>query len=431
MENGRLCGEATEQDIKNAGYKCYTHNENYERGWYTAESSQILQWLIFDEAAKNQIDRNQCLKDMLDELYKNDKARLSLSNAMVSSWLGFRKTELLLGICSRYLNDQSKIPGSPRLTTDAEREKYKTLCEDEEKVNTLKISRTIFEQAIPVFSSSDILDFFRKHRDLIFSKNTKKPVTDQEILSANLQDLSGFSVDPATTTEPLKRLLLDSSQKSEREINNFSKSRNKAGTFNLSTQQRDNLYESGMVNEILAARGLIGQSEEGSASIKLRDKSSVSSGAVCLLAKYEPNLKAEVAEVLLEAAVLGGIYFKVAKGVIWAGNGGKDLLMLMLKGAALSNWHLPVNAFKACVTDKLQKNKMQSISDLEHDPQKTSNMTEAFDHLPEDVGYAIWDSIKMPNPKSCNSSGKAHYFTEQMAGSSCLIQAAFASTLIL
>ncbi len=412
FEAGRFCGQTTEKDIVDAGFSCFDRNKDFHRGWYMNTSSDILQWLIFDEAAKRHLEQTKCLRDRLVEIHKSEDAQFSWTTMLTSAWLGYKKAQLSLAICDRFIFSPVAQQNAP--PSEGAIEKYKAICQNPDKMEALRGARDIFKQNIPVFGSDEALDFFETHRNSLVSEKTGKPISDREILESDFTTLEAFPIDFDKIQPDLKKLLWKSLGEKALEASRLYKARSPDGSFNLSKKQRDDLYEAGVVAEVMRDRSLIHPNQAG--EVTLKKKETVSAGAVCILSKYEPNLKAEIAEFILWSLIIGAPYMRVAQGIRLAETLSSSKLALSAFGRGSTVLQLvngSVEGFKTCVLRRVSK-KVKKAGET----QLTMDV-KAIKGLTKDYGYQPFN-LEIPTPKTCKSLENPNFLEDQLHQSECL-----------
>jgi len=306
--NQKMCGSVTRSDLTKLGIKC-AYGQPIEN--LSVSSWEIYEWSIFQEASHAQLDKNKCLAEKISALQKNKQLLNAWYSQLVALWLGNKKAKLILNICqSEVLSrvdkanvkryglknayektiNQSSFKSNKKLPSS-----WIDVCTDEDQISALKSSQDLFMYSLSVISHSDFFKSIDQYRHSIIDDRTGKPLTDANLLKTDLSDLSFLQInlDPKldhAITSKMKKL------RSERlEINTKLINSQRDGVFTFREFPDDGLKEY-MYNDETVFQVLASKSEIGS-----DQKTAISNGAYCILAKYEPTLTGEILNFAVEA----------------------------------------------------------------------------------------------------------------------------------
>lgn len=310
---------------------------------------------------------------------------------LAASWLGAKKAELILKKCRSevsvwYFNrstlrlEGAKGAGATPWLGEMD-SKWKDLCLDDEKMASINAARSLFQFAMPVVGSGDVFDEMEKNRSTIINKKTGKPLTDDEILAADLSDLSFVKLQSGKEFQSAIIARLDTLKEERTKITKeIGETQTKAGSkeyFDLSDEQKDFMFGDGTVYDLLTRKKLIDPI------------GNQSNGAFCLMAKYEPSFTGEIFNVVASSAFAGGIIMRTLRGVGYATEltAAQQVKKGFTLGMALTaSPQLFSSIRNACTTNLTNTNKLSRSSKGE-----VSAFVSAAS-LPQDLGYQSWNS---------------------------------------
>lgn len=321
ISNGRYCQQVSRDDLKAAGFTCGFGKSTEQ---LTDTSWSIFEWNIFQLSAQSQVEKNNCLTEQLSAL-QNDKTKLrTWYSQLGAAWMGMKKSDLILKKCTafdikeriRNLNGlQSEIAKkSPTLKKLPKQEVYtdewQNLCNSPNKMSALRASNKLFQHALPVISSPKFFEIMESHRGMLVDKKTGSPLSDEDLLKADLQELSFMKLQFTDEFETeIGKSLNELAAERKGITKKLEESKTPDGDYSLNSELKDYIYEDDTLNQTLASKGLLAKYDEDGKMI-----SDVSNGAFCLLSKYQRTPSGEIFAFGVESALAGGILFKALKG---------------------------------------------------------------------------------------------------------------------
>lgn len=304
-------------------------------------SIEMFDWSVFNLASERQIQKNKCISERIDALMK-DEALLSAWNAqLIAAWLGMKKADLMLKKCRFKLYDKDsenqsenqkiarKSRGQPitkllnKTKVEISRsdqkldQELKDVCTNDKAVAALEGVRKLFQLSLPVFSDQAFFNILEKNRKAIINKTTGKPLTDNELLHMDLQNLTTIGFDPAGHKETAKFPFELKSR-----LSSFSTERIKMAeelarirqdpNAELDSEMKTYIYDDDTVYETLMTNKLLKASYVGLSTEKKED---ISNAAFCLLAKYESTFVGETLDYVIKLAAFGGTAGLIVKSV--------------------------------------------------------------------------------------------------------------------
>lgn len=323
ITNGRMCWPffgVSNDDVNSLDGPCPPNP-------LTMFNEEIFNWRVFQSSAEMQLQKNLCIQQRLDVLMHSPKLVKTWFKFVAKAWLGKKKAELILSKCgeisyntnkrlgarinpnftpSPATPEQSKNPHSLKSSID---KKWLDLCADKNALATLAVADNLFDHALPVIGSPEFFNVVEENRSVILNKNTGKPITEAEILGADLSNLKFLAVDDkkmeAVRGEMKQKMALLRSER--RDVNiKLKNNRDKKGIFNnLDEPMRDYLFEDGTVYEVLKRSNQMVTSDLTGETIEM------SSGAKCIMNSYELSIGGDMAEIVGGSFLLGATFAKL------------------------------------------------------------------------------------------------------------------------
>lgn len=200
MSNGRLCGTVEAKELAKLKDAC----KHSRAGWFNhlkSNNEDIFEWSIFQSAARLQLQKNECLQQRLDKFQKNPELLQQWVKFLAVSWLSQKKAKLILEKCGviKVNSSLSKVAGINSVKfDDSLNPKWREVCGDEKSLASLKAANALAEFAMPVVSNSEFFDVFEKNRKIWLNKKTGQPVSDEELLNADLTNIDFLTIKEKT-----------------------------------------------------------------------------------------------------------------------------------------------------------------------------------------------------------------------------------------
>ncbi len=376
VTKNRICGFVKPEDLKTLEYACKHPNS------LLTFSEDVFEWSIFQSSAKLQLQKNLCIQQRTTEIMNSKNLFDQWFRVLAKSWLGKRKAQLIVSKCEEINYNTNERLGArlnpnftPRKIVD---KKWLDICEDKNALAPLIAADGIFQYSLPAISSPDFFDILKDGRSTIINKKTGKPMTDAEILEADLSDLTFLSLDPSKT-EQIKSALKEKmsvlvKERKEMILKIEAQKDQNSDVFNLDYATKDYLFEDDTVHEILEKSGQMKNSELPGGITE------ISTGAKCLLNHYESTLGGELAELVALSGFFGGIISKVFR----SGKGLKinsHAKMLLLGSFPAGVFQGLRETIKTCSANQYLDTK---ITDRKKNETKASI---EGDSLPKNLGY--------------------------------------------
>ncbi|MGZ3775767.1 MAG: hypothetical protein ACXVCN_18775 [Bdellovibrio sp.] len=442
IKNDRKCGDVTKTDLKNAGFNCGIKNTNDVSNYLPWA---IFEWNAFQVSAENQIDKNNCLNEQMTALFNNDQLLHTWFSQLTASWMGMKKSDLILTQCyskprkthslEEFANYKQK-----KITQHDESlsEEWNNICSDSQKISALKAARSLFPYALPVVSDSNFFKTMAKYRKMIINKKTNKPISDEDLLKADLQDLSfmKLKIDPEFEREMKQNLSNLYSERSS--ITKQILDSKKNGSYELSDELKEYIFEDETVYQVLFDRNLMSVDYAGLDKTRseinqnTREKNTedfakvpVSNGAFCILAKYEPTFTGEMIDFAMTSAIAGGILFKSLKGIKYLESLStlKQIGRSTSLGFALNGYPMMAKqVYNSCGgNDAHTSKKVVSMAKTE-----VLASIQGAD-LPNEVGYGTWNlDIDPKITPSCNKIENKNLMLNKKYKSNCFLDSLLA-----
>jgi len=321
-------------DLARAGYACSMHNTNI----IGPATAQIYEWNVFNDAAELQVRKNKCLIEQIEAIKEDKELFDHWYQHLAKSWLAIRKADILLSKCDRSLvrelNPQDVEKNGLKVEYDKLRarmsliergngpqalsDKMLELCNDPDQVNSMRISRDILLASLPAVSDAHLFSAIGKSRGVILNAAKDGALSDKEILQSSIRNMdTGQFATEGKEYDALKTNLvgiLDKWLKMRKTTaDKLESKRDKDGSYylELSPDLKQAMFEDQSVYQALIDRKQIPDNYNGLQNTTRQD---TTSGAYCLLSKYEPRLIPEIAQTAGEMAVAGGLVKKM-KGI--------------------------------------------------------------------------------------------------------------------
>jgi len=434
IRNGRACGQVNQSDLKNAGFACGSGNSINK---ITLSSWEIFEWNVFQLGAENQINKNDCQNEQIAVLMKDEKLLKTWYSQQAAAWMGMKKSELILKKCTtdvfsrlqpsfvrRYGERgayEKAVEGDVfQLRKPLEKE-WLDLCLDKEKMSALKAAASLLPMALPVVSNTEFFKIMEQHRKMIVNRKTGKPLTDGDILKADLQDLSFMKLKLEAHFENKMKESLSELSNERASITQEIRESKKDGSYRLSDNLKEYIFQDETIYQTLIEKNLMSADYTG--IDKTND--SISNGAFCILAKYEPTLIGEIIDFAATSAFAGGIIFKAIKGTKYVE--GLSTMGQLKKSASygMAATGYPMMAkqvFNSCGgNDAYTAKKVVSAS-------KNEDLAsiQASD-LPNEVGYSTWSLEVDPQLiPSCKKTEDKNLMLNKNYKSSCFLDSLLA-----
>ncbi len=438
LRNGRTCTQVTHADLKKAGFTCESGNP-----LKTINPWEIFEWNVFQQGADRQIEKNNCLTEQISALANDEKLLQTWFSQLTAAWLGMKKSELILNKCQSEVTMRAS-PENIRqfgyrkayeMSHKPLGKQWEELCFDSEKITSLMAAQSLFPFALPVVSDPEFFKIMQKHRNMIIDKKTGKPLTDDGLLNANLQDLSfmKLKLDEGFETsikESFSKLASERRSTTQQIKNSKSK-----GSYQLNDNLKEYIFKDETIYQTLSENNLMGADYSGLDKTKPDDlnfnsskdanKVSVSNGAFCILAKYEPTLTGEIIDFVATSAMGGGILVKSLKATKYmAGLSGGTQLMKSIGYSLRWNGYtmMAKQVFNSCGgNDSHTAKKVVSTSKNE-----ALASFQAGD-LPREIGYGTWNLDTDPQQTpSCKKIENKNLMLNKAHNSNCVLDAVLA-----
>lgn len=459
--NRRYCGDTDYKDVaKLSADSCRLRKPNQlvsDHPW------QIYEYYTFQNAAQEQIDKNNCLKEQVMEMGRNPVHMGHYYTYLAQAWLGMKKAELTLRACRTHaLNlmepadvkrlgkqgaydkaffGRNPLVKHPRLPAEL----LKT-CFDPEAMAALEAAQAVFRFTVPVISHPDLIAAMDAHRNII-TKANGKPVTDEEILNMELpKDMATLTLDD--TNEPFQKdvvAVIEDLTKERMEMTARIAATKKNGHFELNQEMKDYMYDDETVINMLKAKNEI-RSDFRAINNKQGfqyPEEQISNGAFCVMAKYKPTVRGELAGLAVESLVSGGIIFRAlnysAKAIKAADEVGKVSTARARMNRVKAEWELSKQALgmgaiapglrmiqdnirKACpVPGGIEGHKMQKVESAN---KHFLDASVTASQIPKALGYSTWGFEFDPkHTPSCKNEDSKNLMLNQGRRSNCALEA--------
>jgi hypothetical protein len=406
------------QQVKNNKY-CFQVPSCQRHGF---DGEKVFKRALFNFAADKQLQKNNCMKDLLSDVEKKENAD-EWALSLMTSWLGVRKSELLLQSCKSLVGN--KIEPADRKRYGARRayemalkrtpnptepvdEETLNLCLDQGKLKSLENAAAAFRFSLPVINHPDFYKWMEKNRNKIISKNTGKPLSDAELLEMDLNDTSNLKLllntEDYDTFNASFRSLKKQREAVSQELENYKNGEIK----DLSQSTKDFIYEDGTLAQSLVAYGALNNESD---SLNSKAASEIPTVGVCMLSQYETTLGGTVTEMSVEIATIGIAALKIEKAF---GVAAESLSMAskIKRGFGLGMqysvaYDLVPEIAKSCFGSKIQS--------VQARPQNVPSP------LPSEIAFERFNlALSKNKPASCKTIDEINFAVNDDHSSSCM-----------
>lgn len=285
ITNGRICGYVTEREYKKIDVSCkYPYSKDLYLNLATT-NEDVFEWSVFQEAAKLQKQKNQCLIKVLNDLQNDQTVFQKWSDRILYAWLSRRQIQLAIKFCEDSNNKKSQS--------------WKDLCANDQNISTLRLAEEAINSSTPLVGGPEILDALDGvGGEALISKKSGKKYTDDEFLeldfdSEELYDIVALNEEASRDINRiLKNRLRYFSYERENENSELNKKfDNQNKVYELDSETKDSLFEDNTVYQTLENLNLLGA-----------NSNQPSMGASCLLNHYESSVTSEVLSWMLTSA---------------------------------------------------------------------------------------------------------------------------------
>jgi hypothetical protein len=456
-EAGQYCLQTREKDVKAAGSCRQAYKNNLDALLESANS--FIERDVFNSAVPKQIKKDKCLIERLNQLNKPSEMQDAWIGNLVEAWIGMRKAVLIREKCMwHYLE---KTEGCQRCKTQvcegqlcvnepedkvyaASADKpWRSVCTDKAQMGALNNAEELYAMALPVVSSKKYLKIVEKFRDRIVNSKTKKALSDEDILAMDVTKLDNVElnidmgygggrfrhlVPNNEFREALNEFTNDLRDERKESLEETAKAKMPDGTYDLSQDQKDYIYEDGTVYPVLLERGLI--SKETAANPALVDtplfgQHFVSNGISCMISTYEPNGQGEIFD--FAATTFGtagfGVFFKVKKfaNMSRAKKVFKAIASSTKMGLMVAGGKMLLNAGAGCFARNpgLQK----AASNQEKSSYAEAQFLPRSDNAPKSLSLNYQaKTIEFDQKTTPSCSGTENLSLPSMATSNCIVE---------
>lgn len=415
LTKDRFCSGIDEKELETfKTIKCYYPSS---LAVSRISSYDIFEWSVFQKSAELQLKKNECLRQKISAIVNDDKLLEQWTTQLKQSWLGMKKAELTLEKCEKMNQKPHSLPQalhSPQfLSKKGLDPEWVKLCEDKELLNQLAVAKDLFVFSMPVVSDSEFFDLMYDQRDELLNKKTGKPFTFQEILDADVKDLSNAELSKKSKEilhYKIKNKFRELSYERKTISDNLVSNRNKiTKTYKVDSDTRDFLFEDNTVYETLSDLKLLGIPDSQSRQPQ------VPMGVKCLLNRYESNETAEIAEFLVLSAGWGVAFKILALTKISRLAAFKKNKFWTSLFAAGENQAIP-KTIQECSSDLYQKTKLSN---------RNGKVVTEFDPKPFKEEFAFkFHELEIPAKSTPSCKGlEKHVVVNDFKRSGCLINA--------
>lgn len=310
------CNEVTTEDIQKAGYACRPLGLAEK---FRTNPSEIFEKLAFEEAAKFQVLKNKCIIEKLDTIKKKGKWHHTWNEIVFSNWLAAKQADAVFNYC-RIRNkdplaranekispslafDKSmlrEIKADPRNENQIRKraEKWRSACADVDFINDLADARKLSLDLIPAVSSAQAFKILDKKQNLMTNRKTTLPLSDSDFLDNDLSDLSFIDIDRTKPLwDELNQMIVETAERKAQMNQRIADAFDRG---ELDEDVKDEIYEDNTVLEMLSQK-------------EYSQKQEPNKAAACLVARYEPNIKAEIIDLGVSSFATGTFIGGLAK----------------------------------------------------------------------------------------------------------------------
>jgi hypothetical protein len=302
----RKCQKVSKNELAQIIPKCQLDKprSSFESNYDVFESA------VFNESARKQIIKNNCMIEQAKDLLDNHIKFAEWKNELLSSWLRWKKSKLILEKCitlNKQIGRNGKIssysfPGyrGPPLEKDKE---LINICVN--SIDQVKQYDAIFSATIPYLSGPNYFEVIDEHRNVFINPQTGKPLSNNDLLYMNLRDLEKVNInlndkESVLISNALKQEVSLKGVERQKSNSELEKNKDQNNNFFPDEESKDFLFKQGTVQETLY-------------QYDISPIQKASNASKCLLNKYEENASGELLEFFLTSLISGGIIFKTIK----------------------------------------------------------------------------------------------------------------------
>lgn len=419
LVNNRYCGDRDKPGFEKAGVDCALRKKNASpktQSWF------IFEQALFDEGAELQATKNQCIVDQLNELKDTKEIQQSWASMLTAAWVRTKKSELILETCKkengwalRNLNPdelrknkkQTYVNGTKKHSRKAIPEQWQDLCFNQDELEKIKSMKPMIPTTVPILAGADQFSALEKNRSaILFEKNGKlTALTDQDILNLDVSDLSKVDIQLDFNSSAYKKFTKSVQQSFSSVMNdrlNFNKyltkNKNKDGTYNLSEEDRQFIYDDETIYQLLCEKDP--NFCNNYAGLKKTDLSKLTTPQYCVFAQYEKDPRKDLLIFLGESYLLG----KLA-GVL---RGGATVKQTVKDGLTLGTLLLVSQQIGHTCFSNFNGDE-QKVSSREKTRIKAALLSEQMkaNEFTKTIGFSIYDlETKSPACKKLNERQK-------------------------
>lgn len=424
---GKYCGFVNQaKTVSDYHFNCPKAEQDYINT-HRVEVNAIVNAVVFGEAADRQARDDRCLSQALARIESNEARFTEFKGDALISWLSYQKTKAIQKRChdvfwgplgtdkiAKNGMDWAKKNWRPpmffkKMPTD-DFKKLESLCLDEKLFSAISAPGAvddIFEAELPLIGDKKVYEIYDKHRADIIDKKTGQPLTDQQIVSRDLRDLSGIDIVPRSGLDKgLDKFLKQTSSDRAAVADKLAKNRD-----DEPNSLRDYLYEQGAVNSVMLDHGMMEAGPDGKIT-------SMTPAAGCIRAWYEPTFAGSMADLVI-GTLLGGkvAYSLLSKGPEFA-NLSRFAKIRKLGGLGLlgaSGPSIVGSARKNCLSSvgRTQRLQSQTLSDL--------SLAQTQAGLPAEAGSAISRiDFKPSEVPACKDGATKNYVVNWALHANCV-----------
>lgn len=448
LKHGRNCGQVTAAELKTQGFTCSMRKpvgDIFDA--LKPANSEIFDQNIFNISAESQVERNKCLTEQIAAIQGDKNLQNAWQSFLIASWMGIKKSELMLNTCNREVFSRIEKANVKRYGIEKAYEislknsfmtkakplpdRWKEICFDDDAVEALKAATYAFKFSVPVISNPEFFKNLEDNRDMLINTETGKPLTDEDLLAADLSDDEGELQTDLVKLKIKKKASPNFENNIYDQINTLKNDRttitdkitkSKSGSnYDLDAELIDYMYEDGTVLQTLKSKKLIPEDYSGLGST---DEKKISNGAFCMLARFEPTMVGELIDMGVQGYLFGKLFFSGAGKLIAAsktpvGTGMKAASYLMVAKQIAKACPVPV------VGDK--PHRMQKVASMS---QTETQATLMAGNLPKEVGYAKWNlEIDQKKTPSCKTAEQKNLMFNSAHDARCLLNIAILGAL--
>lgn len=276
-ESEKFCRQVKAEDVRPLANQCYGPQRLDDKN-LNLIADDVLRWVVSQEAAKLQIQKDQCLISQLQMLRTENKGCNLWHQKTVMAWLASRQTKLKFEVCKK----------------NNERAELKNICADVRTQDLMKNPDHLFRMSIPLVNNIELLQGIDEHRKDIWVKSPAPghAITNEDILNINFEtgeNLQDLKIDCTGRMIAQLNSQLQSLEQERKELLSEIQNTKTANSvnFELSEDINDRLYEEGSILQVLDREGLLPSKANNFTKTP---------AAACVLAYHDKNITAELTE---------------------------------------------------------------------------------------------------------------------------------------